>query len=59
MKAVHMPEGLAGNINEARKFWCLGDDTNSPNLLIDCNQGIQYLNDSFQRGFKEVCYVFL
>ena len=24
-----------------RKIWCFGPDTNGPNLLIDCSKGVQ------------------
>merc|ERR1712003_476289 len=66
MKAVPMPDGLAedidkgdvnprDDINEARKIWCFGPDTNGPNILIDCTKGVQYLNeikDSVVAGFQ-------
>merc|ERR1712193_11022 len=32
------------DITEARKIWCFGPDTKSPNLLIDCTKGVKYLN---------------
>merc|ERR1711937_91654 len=43
------------DITEARKIWCFGPDTNGPNILIDCNKGVQYLNeikDSVVAGFQ-------
>merc|ERR1711970_1189004 len=30
------------DISEARKIWCFGPDTNGPNILVDCTQGVQY-----------------
>merc|ERR1712000_483454 len=43
------------DVNEARKIWCFGPDTNGPNLLIDTTKGVQYLNeikDSCVAGFQ-------
>ena len=28
-------------MNNHRKIWCFGPDTNGPNLLIDCSKGVQ------------------
>merc|ERR1719193_2395795 len=43
------------DVNEARKIWCFGPDTNGPNLLVDCTKAVQYLNeikDSVVAGFQ-------
>lgn len=43
------------DVNEARKIWCFGPDTNGPNLLMDVTKGVQYLNeikDSVVAGFQ-------
>ena len=28
-------------MDNRRKIWCFGPDTNGPNLLIDCSKGVQ------------------
>merc|ERR1719414_333238 len=43
------------DVNEARKIWCFGPDTNGPNILVDCTKAVQYLNeikDSVVAGFQ-------
>merc|ERR1712212_177675 len=43
------------DVNEARKIWCFGPDTNGPNILVDCTKAVQYLNeikDSVVAGFR-------
>lgn len=48
------------DLNEARKIWCFGPETNGPNLLVDCTKAVQYLNEikdscvaAFQWATKE------
>ncbi|XP_031557605.1 translation elongation factor 2-like [Actinia tenebrosa] len=43
------------DVNEARKIWAFGPETNGPNLLVDTTKGVQYLNeikDSVVAGFE-------
>merc|ERR1719516_373853 len=43
------------DVNEARKIWCFGPDTNGLNILVDCTKAVQYLNeikDSVVAGFQ-------
>merc|ERR1719315_686933 len=43
------------DVNEARKIWCFGPDTNGPNIFVDCTKAVQYLNeikDSVVAGFQ-------
>lgn len=43
------------DVNEARKIWAFGPETNGPNILMDTTKGVQYLNeikDSVVAGFE-------
>jgi len=43
------------DINNARKIWAFGPNTNGPNMLVDCTRAVQYLNeikDSVVAGFQ-------
>jgi len=43
------------DINDAKKIWSFGPDTNGPNMLVDVSKGVQYLNeikDSFEAAFQ-------
>jgi len=38
------------DVDQARKIWCFGPDTNGPNVLLDTTRAVQYLNE-----IKESC----
>ena len=43
---------------DAKKIWCFGPDTHRPNLVVDSDQGVQYLNeikDSVRRRLPVGC----
>ncbi|KAJ1852563.1 translation elongation factor 2, partial [Coemansia sp. RSA 486] len=33
------------DVNDARKIWCFGPNTDGPNFLVDTTKGVQYLNE--------------
>lgn len=50
-----MADNFGWDVNEARKIWCFGPDSNGPNLIVDVSKGVQYLNeikDSVLSGFN-------
>eukprot|EP00211_Chloroparvula_japonica_P004810 CAMPEP_0119118214 /NCGR_PEP_ID=MMETSP1310-20130426/110_1 /TAXON_ID=464262 /ORGANISM="Genus nov. species nov., Strain RCC2339" /LENGTH=841 /DNA_ID=CAMNT_0007107553 /DNA_START=144 /DNA_END=2669 /DNA_ORIENTATION=- len=56
----YLADTYGWNVNEARKIWCFGPDTNGPNLLVDATKAVQYLNEikdsmvaAFQWATKE------
>merc|ERR1712136_439662 len=54
-RARYLAEKYEYDVNEARKIWCFGPDTNGPNIFVDCTKGVQYLNeikDSIVAGFQ-------
>eukprot|EP01104_Vermistella_antarctica_P018823 TRINITY_DN7129_c0_g1_i1.p2 TRINITY_DN7129_c0_g1~~TRINITY_DN7129_c0_g1_i1.p2 ORF type:complete len:839 (-),score=291.02 TRINITY_DN7129_c0_g1_i1:131-2647(-) len=44
-RAKHMAEKHGLDVNEMRKIWCFGPDTNGPNLFCDGSKGVAYLNE--------------
>lgn len=55
VRARKLADEYGFDVNEARKIWCFGPDTNGPNLVIDVTKGVQYLNeikDSVVAGFQ-------
>merc|ERR1712018_707853 len=54
-RARFLAEKYEYDVNEARKIWCFGPDTNGPNIFVDCTKAVQYLNeikDSVVAGFQ-------
>merc|ERR1712136_486075 len=54
-RARYLAEKYEYDVNEARKIWCFGPDTNGPNIFVDCTKAVQYLNeikDSIVAGFQ-------
>eukprot|EP00294_Goniomonas_avonlea_P005213 CAMPEP_0114538990 /NCGR_PEP_ID=MMETSP0114-20121206/1_1 /TAXON_ID=31324 /ORGANISM="Goniomonas sp, Strain m" /LENGTH=846 /DNA_ID=CAMNT_0001723067 /DNA_START=72 /DNA_END=2612 /DNA_ORIENTATION=+ len=50
----YLADNYEWDINEARKIWAFGPDTNGPNLLVDVTKAVQYLaeiKDSCVAGF--------
>lgn len=55
IRARHLADKYEWDVNEARKIWCFGPETNGPNIVIDATKGIQFLNeikDSVVAGFQ-------
>merc|ERR1719223_2211672 len=55
IRGKYLVEKYEFDITESRKIWCFGPDTNGPNILVDCTNGVQYLNeikDSVVAGFQ-------
>merc|ERR1712135_116809 len=44
-RARYLAEKYEYDVNEARKIWCFGPDTNGPNIFVDCTKAVQYLNE--------------
>ena len=44
-KGRYLADKYDYDVTEARKIWCFEPDTNGPNLMIDCSEGGQYLNE--------------
>merc|ERR1712135_49143 len=54
-RARYLAEKYEYDVNEARKIWCFGPDTNGPNIFVVCTKAVQYLNeikDSIVAGFQ-------
>merc|ERR1712038_2250162 len=54
-RARYLAEKYDYDVGEARKIWCFGPEGTGPNLLIDCTEAVQYLNeikDSCVAGFQ-------
>ena len=41
-------------MNNHRKIWCFGPDTNGPNLMIDCSKGVQVTSKSLAIVFNQL-----
>lgn len=55
VRARYLAEEHNWDVNDARKIWCFGPDTNGPNMLVDMTKSVQYLNeikDSFVGAFQ-------
>ena len=55
VRGRYLADKFNWNVNEARKIWCFGPDTNGPNVLVDNTKAVQYLNevkDSFVAAFQ-------
>jgi len=55
LRARNLADNYGWDVNDARKIWCFGPDTNGPNLLFDQTKGVQYLaeiKDSMVAAFQ-------
>lgn len=44
-RARYLAETYEWDVNDARKIWCFGPDTDGPNLVVDTTKAVQYLNE--------------
>ena len=55
VRGRYLAEEHGWDVNDGRKVWCFGPDTNGPNVLVDTAKGVQYLNeikDSYVGAFQ-------
>jgi elongation factor 2 len=59
-RARKWADDFGWDINEARKVWCFGPETEGANVVVDVTQGVQYINEikehvnsAFQWATKE------
>lgn len=55
LRGRYMADNHNWDVNEARKIWCFGPDSNGPNVVVDTTKAVQYLNeikDSVVAGFQ-------
>ena len=45
VRGRYLSEKYEWDVNDARKIWCFGPDTQGPNMVIDMTKGVQYLNE--------------
>ena len=60
IRGRYLADNFEWDVNEARKIWCFGPDTNGPNMVVDVTKAVQNLNEvkdsfvaAFQRAAKE------
>jgi len=41
----YLSDTYGWDVNEARKIWSFGPDSNGPNFIVDVSKGVQYLNE--------------
>jgi len=57
VRARHLSETYGWDVNDARKIWAFGPETNGPNVMVDVTKAVQYLNeikDSMVAAFQWV-----
>jgi elongation factor 2 len=57
VRARHLQETYGWDVNDARKIWAFGPETNGPNTMVDVTKAVQYLNeikDSMVAAFQWV-----